>query len=53
MVYDLDNIKSHPKKQLKVHIEGVLYKSEVRTASIIAKYAALFHDLGKINPNFN
>jgi len=52
MVYDLDNIKSHPKKQLKVHIEGVLNKSEVRTASIIAKYAALFHDLGKINPNF-
>jgi len=52
MVSDLENIKSHPEKLLKVHIEGVLNKSETRTASIIAKYAALFHDLGKINPNF-
>ncbi|MFT4071215.1 MAG: CRISPR-associated helicase Cas3' [Dysgonamonadaceae bacterium] len=52
MVSDLENIKSHPEKLLKTHIEGVLNKSKTRTTSIIAKYAALFHDLGKINPNF-
>ena len=45
MVSDLENIKSHPEKLLKVHIEGVLNKSETRTASIIAKYAALFHEI--------
>lgn len=52
MVSDLANIKSHPEKLLNVHIDGVINKSNNRTASLIAKYAALFHDLGKINPNF-
>lgn len=52
MVSDLANIKSHPEKLLNVHIEGVINKSNNRTASLIAKFAALFHDLGKINPNF-
>jgi len=52
MVSDLAKIKSHPEKLLQVHIEGVINKSNNRTASLLAKYAALFHDLGKINPNF-
>ncbi len=52
MVYDLTIIESHPGKPLKVHINGVCDKSAKRTPSILAKYAALFHDFGKINPNF-
>ena len=52
MVYDLAKIESHPGKPLKVHINGVCDKSAKRTSSILAKYAALFHDFGKVNPNF-
>ena len=52
MVLDLKKIESHPGKLLKVHINGVCEKSAKRTSSILAKYAALFHDFGKVNPNF-
>jgi CRISPR-associated endonuclease/helicase Cas3 len=52
MVHDLTKIESHPGKALKVHINGVCEKSAIRTSSILAKYAALFHDFGKINPYF-
>ena len=52
MVFDLTKIESHPGKPLKVHIEGVCEKSAKRTSNTLAKYAALFHDFGKINPNF-
>lgn len=52
MVYDLEAIESHPGKPLKVHINGVCQKTSQRTDSILAKYAALFHDFGKVNPNF-
>lgn len=52
MVFDLTKIESHPGKLLKVHIEGVCEKSAKRTSNALAKYAALFHDFGKINPNF-
>lgn len=52
MVYDLAKIESHPGKTLKTHINGVCEKTSLRTASILAKYAALFHDFGKVNPNF-
>lgn len=52
MVHDLAKIESHPEKPLKVHINGVCDKSAKRTSSILAKYAALFHDFGKINPHF-
>lgn len=52
MVFDLTKIESHPEKPLKVHIEGVCEKSAKRTSNTLAKYAALFHDFGKINPNF-
>ena len=51
MVSDL-NYKSHPDKQLEDHIYGVITKSHKYTSLPIAEIAALFHDLGKINPNF-
>lgn len=44
---------SHPpKKPLEVHINGVMGKTANRTTSQVAYVAALFHDLGKLNPNF-
>ncbi|MES2733363.1 MAG: CRISPR-associated helicase Cas3' [Bacteroidota bacterium] len=43
---------SHPGKFLEVHIQGVLRKMQKRTHLKIAEIAVLFHDLGKINPNF-
>ena len=52
MVFDLEQLKSHPEKLLKTHIEGVSQKADARYASVLTKYASLFHDLGKINPNF-
>lgn len=51
MVSDL-SYKSHPDKQLEDHIYGVITKSHKYTSLPIAEIAALFHDLGKINPNF-
>lgn len=52
MVYDLSKIESHPGKPLKCHINGVCENTAKRTKSILAQYAALFHDFGKTNPNF-
>lgn len=52
MVPDIDAYKSHPDKALEVHIEGVAKKALKRYESPIVRWAALFHDLGKINPNF-
>ncbi|NCD11918.1 MAG: CRISPR-associated helicase Cas3' [Epsilonproteobacteria bacterium] len=52
MVSDISKYKSHPDKRLPVHIEGVLKKVKKRTSLKIAEVAAIFHDLGKINPNF-
>lgn len=52
MVSDISKYKSHPDKRLPVHIEGVLKKVQKRTSLKIAEVAAIFHDLGKINPNF-
>ncbi|MFC5407675.1 CRISPR-associated helicase Cas3' [Larkinella bovis] len=46
------NFNSHPNKLLEVHIEGVLRKARKRTSMPLAEQAVLFHDLGKINPNF-
>ena len=43
---------SHPDKYLEKHIFGVLNNTSKRTNSKIAEIAVLFHDLGKINPNF-
>lgn len=44
--------RSHPDKWLEIHINGVIAKTGNRTASQVAYVAALFHDLGKLNPNF-
>lgn len=46
------NFNSHPNKLLEVHIESVLRKARKRTSMPLAEQAVLFHDLGKINPNF-
>lgn len=51
MVPDL-SFKSHFDKSLEDHICGVIYKSRKYSSLSITEVAALFHDLGKINPNF-
>lgn len=43
---------SHPDKLLSEHLRGVVEKTQGRTPLKMAAIAALFHDLGKINPNF-
>lgn len=43
---------SHKDKLLETHLKGVVEKTKNRTHLKIAEIAALFHDLGKINPNF-
>lgn len=43
---------SHKGKKLEEHLAGVVEKTKARTHLKIAEIAALFHDLGKINPNF-
>ena len=43
---------SHVDKLLEVHICGVIEKSRKYTSLSITEVAALFHDFGKINPNF-
>ena len=49
---DITAYKSHPDKSLIEHINGVVKNVSSRTDSIIAETAAVFHDLGKMNPNF-
>lgn len=44
--------ESHKDKSLEVHTNGVTNKTLNRTHLKIAEIAAIFHDLGKINPNF-
>jgi len=51
MVHDLI-FYSHPGKRLEEHIRGVLKNTLHRSSLSIAEIAALFHDVGKINPNF-
>lgn len=56
MVVNLSEYKSHPHKELTVHTQGVLDKSLDLTQNFdckaMTKIAAIFHDLGKMNPNF-
>ena len=49
---DLTLYKSHPDKLLIEHIKGVMKNVSSRTDSLFAETAAIFHDLGKMNPNF-
>jgi CRISPR-associated endonuclease/helicase Cas3 len=50
MGIDLKKYRSHPDKFLHVHLENV--KSGVKTSLKMAELAAIFHDIGKINPHF-
>jgi len=52
MVVDLREYKSHKHKELTVHTQGVMDNTMQLTSSNLAKLAAIFHDLGKLNPNF-
>ncbi|MDR3708832.1 MAG: CRISPR-associated helicase Cas3' [Capsulimonadaceae bacterium] len=60
MVFDLiaalpspfDRFRSHPDKLLREHVGGVMDGVRHRTDLPTALVAALFHDLGKLNPNF-
>ena len=49
---DITSYKSHPDKLLIEHINGVVNNVCSRTDSLYAETAAIFHDLGKMNPNF-
>ncbi|MDR3626147.1 MAG: CRISPR-associated helicase Cas3' [Ignavibacteriaceae bacterium] len=49
---DVDDYLSHPDKKLSVHINGVVAGVKKRTNSKIAELSAIFHDIGKLNPNF-
>ncbi len=53
------DFNSHTGKPLQKHLQGVTAKVKYRTDNLptslnlkLAEIAALFHDLGKINPNF-
>mgnify|MGYP002762123268 CR=1 FL=1 len=52
MVADLSKFKSHPDKKLTTHVDGVVEGTCDRTDLDIAELAAIFHDVGKLNPNF-
>ena len=52
MVFDLEKYLSHPDKSLLDHTREVLNGVNKRTSLKIAEFAAIFHDVGKINPNF-
>lgn len=59
MVADISKLKSHPDKFLisqkngeKGHVDGVIENVKKLTHSKWAELIAIFHDLGKVNPNF-
>ena len=52
MVADVNKLKSHPDKFLFEHIEGVINNVKKLSNLKFAELVAKFHDLGKINPNF-
>jgi len=52
MVSDINTLRSHPDKLLLTHVQGVRDNTKKLTNSKIAELVALFHDMGKINPNF-
>lgn len=49
---NLDDYNSHPDKKLTAHVNGVVKGTRSRTDLPIADLAAIFHDVGKLNPNF-
>lgn len=52
MGFDLNKCLSHPGKLLKEHLEKVASLSKRFTNSDAAELVSLFHDIGKVNPNF-
>ena len=52
LVADLTKYRSHPDKQLLTHTSGVVKKIRSLTSLKITELAAIFHDVGKLNPNF-
>lgn len=52
MVPNIAFLKSHPDKRLLEHVQGVVDNVKKLTNSRFAELVAIFHDLGKINPNF-
>lgn len=59
MDIDIKEYKSHSGKFLQDHLNGVVQKVKKRTLNLpttlnlkLAEIAALFHDVGKLNPNF-
>jgi len=52
MVAHLKDYYSHPNKLLSTHIHGVVQKVSSVTNLKIAEIAAIFHDIGKLNPYF-
>lgn len=59
MDIDIKEYKSHSEKLLQDHLNGVVAKVRKRTENLpstlnlkLAEVAALFHDVGKLNPNF-
>ena len=52
MLSDINIFRSHPDKLLLDHVKGVIENAKKLTNSRIAEMVAIFHDLGKINPNF-
>lgn len=49
---DLNKYKSHPDKLLLTHVANVTEGVKRKTSSKIAELSAIFHDVGKMNPNF-
>ncbi|RNI36712.1 CRISPR-associated helicase Cas3' [Hanamia caeni] len=53
---DVGQLKSHPDKLLFTHVDGVIINTQKLTKNLtvskLAELAAIFHDLGKINPFF-
>jgi CRISPR-associated endonuclease/helicase Cas3 len=52
MVPDINTLRSHQDKLLLTHVKGVRDNTKKLSSSKIAELVALFHDLGKTNPNF-
>lgn len=56
MLVDVKKLNSHPNKTLFTHVGGVINNVKKLTRGLeVAKWTelvAIFHDLGKINPNF-
>ena len=55
MGIDLTRYRSHEKKYLHQHLKNVVAGACERTSgkiNLLIELASIFHDLGKINPNF-